>query len=287
MRPTTGRWCDMAVTTYNDQAARFWAEHDIPGWDDAWDDWCYDEAMADPAQRAAARKAIADAQAAAEATERAARSAAVKAHAAAAARKERERQHAAAWATCGVPGRYHACTFDHFKAETELQKAALTACERFPFISEDDGDIRAARNLWLLGPVGRGKTHLACAVLRAQHQAGESVVFTTPRDLVRDLRSHWGERGSAAKEQQTLARYTDCYALVIDDIGTSFGKEAELVQLFEVINERDAHDLHTIITSNLTPRALLDALGERIYSRLRDQALVLRLDGEDHRRPIG
>lgn len=276
----------MAVTTYNEQAARFWAETAIPGWDEAWDDWRYDEALADPAERAAARKAVEDARAAAEATERAARAAAAKALQAEKARKERERQHAAAWTTCGVPGRYHACTFDNFKAETERQRAALEACERFPFLSDGEDDIRAARNLWLLGPVGRGKTHLACAVLRAQHQAGESVVFTTPRDLIRHLRSHWGERGSAAKEQQALARYTDCYALVIDDIGTSFGKEAELVQLFDVINERDAHDLHTIITSNLNPRSLLDALGERIYSRLRDRALVLVLDGDDHRRPV-
>lgn len=276
----------MTATSYDEQTARFWAEHAIPGWDDAWDDWQYDEAMADPVQRAAARKAIDDARAAAEATERKARAAAVKAQQAEKARKERERQHAAAWATCGVPGRYRACTLDSFKAETERQRLALEACARFPFLSDDEADIRSARNLWLLGPVGRGKTHLACAVLREQHQAGESVVFTTPRDLIRDLRSPWGERNSAAKEQQVLARYTDCYALVIDDIGTSFGKEAELVQLFDVINERDAHDLHTIITSNLTPKALLELLGERIFSRLRDRALVLVLDGDDHRQAI-
>lgn len=204
-------------------------------------------------------------------------------------RKEHEarlRAHAATWATCGVPGRYNSCTFDNFKAETELQRAALEACERFPFLGDEEG-AGTARNLWLLGPVGRGKTHLACAVLRAQHRDGESVVFTTPRDMIRDLRSSWGERGSAAKEQEALARYTDCYALVIDDVGTSFGKESELVQLFDVINERDAYDLHTIITSNLSPRQLLEVLGERIFSRLRDRALVLVLDGEDHRQPIG
>lgn len=196
------------------------------------------------------------------------------------------RAHAATWHTVGVPGRYNGCNFENFKAETELQRKALAACKRFPYLSDDEDDIRSARNLWLLGPVGRGKTHLACAVLRAQHQAGLTAVFTTPRDLIRDLRASWGERNSAAKEQQALARYTDCDVLVLDDVGASFGKEAELVQLFDVINERDAHDMRTIITSNLTPKALLDVLGDRIFSRLRDQALVLTLDGDDHRQPL-
>lgn len=203
------------------------------------------------------------------------------------AREEEWRKHAATWHTCGVPGRYNACTFDNFKAETELQRAALAACQRFPYLSDDEDDIRSARNLWLLGDVGRGKTHLACAVLRAQHRDGLDVVFTTPRDLIRDLRASWGERNSAAKEQQALARFTDCDVLVLDDVGTSFGKEAELVQLFDVINERDAHDMRTIITSNLTPQELREVLGERIYSRLRDRALVLVLDGDDHRQPLG
>lgn len=196
------------------------------------------------------------------------------------------RAHAATWSSCGVPGRYNGCTFENFKAETELQQAALAACRRFPYLSDDEDDTRSARNLWLLGPVGRGKTHLACALLRAQHQDGLTAVFSTPRDMIRDLRASWGERNSAAKEQQALARFTDCDVLVLDDIGTSFGKEAELVQLFDVINERDAHDMRTIITSNLSPKRLLEVLGERIFSRLRDQTLVLMLDGDDHRQPL-
>lgn len=265
----------MKRLSYAEKTAMFWAEDTNPGWEEGWDDWHYSAA-----DREATREAFERERVAAEAVARTERSDQLKAKAAAAARKERERQHAVDWLECGVPGRYRTATFEGFKPATELQRAALVACERFPFLSDDEDDIRTARNLWLLGPVGRGKTHLACAVLRAQHQAGESVVFTTPRDLVAEL------RGSTAARKQAMARYTDCYALVIDDVGTSFGGDTELLQLLDIVNERDAYDLHTIVTSNLSPSELREFLGDRIFSRLKDRALILVLDGEDFRKPV-
>lgn len=274
----------MARPTYQDQAASFWSEDPNPGWIEAWDDWCYEKETlhaADFAARAAdARAADAAAKAAALAAKAAALAAAQaerKAQQLVKDRAERERQHAAAWRDSGVPGRYNLCTFDNFKAETEQQREALSICERFPYFFDEDEEYdhdRVARNLWLLGPVGVGKSHLACAVLRNMHASGSTVIFTTTLDLIRDLHGPHG------------GRYTDCDVLVLDDIGASSGSNSELIKLFDVINARDAHDLHTVITSNLDPAELSELLGDRIYSRLRHKAVFAPIDGEDHRQGV-
>src|SRR5262245_36911133 len=90
-------------------------------------------------------------------------------------------------ADANIPRRYQHCTFANFTAYNESLERALEAARRLP---ERFGESRSrelvGRGLFLDGPPGVGKTHLAVAVLRHIVQAwGARGLFYDTRDLLR------------------------------------------------------------------------------------------------------
>jgi DNA replication protein DnaC len=198
---------------------------------------------------------------------------------------EQAAQHAAGLVSrrlsgCGLAGRYTNATLDNFKAETLMQRQVLKACRQFA-----EGDEHASgRGLWLLGPVGTGKTHLLCAM--ARHLQMERCIHArvrTPRAIVSELRACWA-KDAERKEADVLASLTEeLDVLMLDEAGLGFGSESELLQLFEVIDARYSLRLPTCLASNLSAVDLKSALGDRIFDRLREGARVLQLDWASHR----
>ena len=78
-----------------------------------------------------------------------------------------------------------------------------------------------------------------------------------------------------------LGRDTDLLAL--DEVGASFGGEAEQVQLLDVIDLRYRLCRPTFIASNLPLAGIKDAIGERAFDRLREGAKVLQCNWPSHR----
>ncbi len=125
----------------------------------------------------------------------------------------------------------------------------------------------------LVGNAGTGKTVLAAATATALMQKGMSAVTVTAFDLVR--------RALDYHTQFSIENYTDrftpmldCDVLVIDDLGKeNMLKNVTLEYLYAVVNERWLNKKNTIITSNLTPDAILARYGEAITSRLLDKNL--------------
>jgi Cdc6-like AAA superfamily ATPase len=134
------------------------------------------------------------------------------------------------------------------------------------------------RNLVVLGPVGTGKTHLAAAALRAAFDRSLSTAFTPVGEMLDRL--DWRDPASGEFMVGVLAMDR----LVIDDLGSERGNEWTGERLYLVINRRWLDERPTIVTSNLSPRDLKDALSERTYSRLMGGAVVLHLTGDDRRR---
>jgi DNA replication protein DnaC len=152
---------------------------------------------------------------------------------------------------------YREFTFERFQV-TDGNRLAVDQAKRFDVGSE---------NLYLWGPCGVGKTHLAVAILREHSAKGATIEFTTPARLVRRMRMK-----SPEEEQQALDYYVGVNLLVLDDLGmggeTAFARQV----LLEILDRRNYRDRGGLIVTSPYPLNLL-------ATRLNDTALSSRLSG--------
>jgi DNA replication protein DnaC len=180
----------------------------------------------------------------------------------------------------GLVGRYRTATFDNYAAATPEQRTTLQACRRFVQTAQEG----ARGGLMLLGPCGTGKTHLLAAM--ARELALERLVsarLQTPRSIIRRLRATWA-KGTEENEGDVIGDLSDgLQVLLLDEAGIGFGTDAELTQLYDVIDRRYALERPTVVASNLNATALRATLGDRIFDRLREGAQVLVMNWPSHR----
>lgn len=136
-------------------------------------------------------------------------------------------------------------------------------------------------SLLLLGATGTGKTHQAYGAIRALAVTGLRVTWriVSAADLYAGVRPR-----SGVDTEGIFQRYAAAPLLVLDDLGAAKGTEWTEELNYRLINHRYEHELPTLITSNVPPRVLGDALGERVTSRLDEMTTRVVLKGDDRRR---
>lgn len=137
------------------------------------------------------------------------------------------------------------------------------------------------QDLYLWGPCGVGKTHLAMAILRNWFERGATVVFMTQFQLIRKLRMKPPE-----EEQQILDRLVQVDLLALDDIGAGGDTPFARQVLQEILDRRHFQDRRGLI---LTSQHSLPALVRRfnddaIPSRLAGMCTTVTISGTDRRR---
>lgn len=136
-----------------------------------------------------------------------------------------------------------------------------------------------ARNLLVVGDVGVGKTHAVIAAARLANDAGWDVRIHDVTTLLQQMRP--GQEGG----DDLFARALACHALVLDDLGGEKTSDWTVERLYSLINQRWLDQLPVLATSNLDPGALSEALGQRTYDRLRDDAVTAAVTGDSRRGP--
>ena len=156
--------------------------------------------------------------------------------------------------------------YDKFTLAAYDNKQAIESCEGYPDV-----------NLYIWGPAGSGKTHLATAICRGYREA----VVAKPSHIYRKT---WGIK-NGEEVQAVIDKIAAMPLLVIDDLGADKATEAGLSLLYEIIEARDMnYRKGLIITSNLSLAALAEKLGDdRITSRINGMSKVVKVDGKDRR----
>lgn len=141
-------------------------------------------------------------------------------------------------------------------------------------------------NLYLCGPTGSGKSHLAAVAARRSFirigpEWMDRVRTYTPMQISRLMRSC----SDAQIEQKEINNFIGIETLVLEDLGAQKDTEFIVSILYEIINGRYQNSLGgLIVTSNLTLGDLAQKMGDdRIPSRLSQMCAIFNLAEPDHR----
>jgi DNA replication protein DnaC len=184
-------------------------------------------------------------------------------------------------AAAGIPERFRDRTLESYGANCEgtgtAKRFAVDFVERF--------DESRGRGAMLLGNVGTGKTHLACAICRQLlvDKPTRKIMYASVQRAVRRIKETWG-KGSGESEAQAIEALARPDLLILDEVGVQFGSETERSLLFDVLNERYERRRATIFISNHNRDEVAAFLGARVIDRMReDDGALIVFDWESHR----
>lgn len=173
----------------------------------------------------------------------------------------------------GVPAEFRSATLETWRETRESAHALKTARA---FLKADP-----PRDLYLVGPVGTGKTRLACTLLNAWSKRGRTARFEhVPHLLLRLQPSSIDDEGELFHHCETAS------LLVLDDIGAEREKASDFTRrtLLTLYESRSTAGLVTIWTSNKTPAEVGQAMDDpRLMSRLTGRCQVVGMNGKDWR----
>lgn len=146
------------------------------------------------------------------------------------------------------------------------------------------GFIERREDVIFLGPVGVGKSFLACALGHAACRAGHDVRFLRADHLFQSLHQARADYTT----EKALRRLLAPDLLILDDFGLRRLTAEQSSDLYEVILERHRR-ASTIVTSNRTIDewiALFDdpILAQSAFDRLAHNAYQLVMEGESYRK---
>lgn len=143
--------------------------------------------------------------------------------------------------------------------------------------------VERAEGVWLLGPAGVGKTHLAQALGHEAVRRGYDVLYVRASRMLNHLN---GGRADGSYERRLLT-YLRPDVLIVDDFGLKPMRPPAAEDLYEVIDGRYQKS-STIVTTNRAVSEWLElfdqpVLGSAALDRLAHGATQLVITGESYR----
>lgn len=140
-------------------------------------------------------------------------------------------------------------------------------------------------SLFLYGNPGTGKTHQALGIPAAVAQRGYPASYKFLR-VVDYLDKQQNAPFDTKEELYEQAR--DTRLLILDDLLAGTEYKRSLSDLYRLLDARFTDERPTVITCNVSGEALKEAVGDRLFDRLREDADGVKMTGNSRRsfRPV-
>jgi len=138
-------------------------------------------------------------------------------------------------------------------------------------------------NLLLYGSPGLGKTYLCNCIAKDLLDNGVLVMYTTAFKLFKAIEDDRFRNSDPTEPNEFLQTILDVDLLIVDDLGTEFSTILTSAEFFNFINTRLINKKPTIISTNLSPKDLINQYSDRIVSRLLGCYTALKFIGKDIR----
>ena len=172
-------------------------------------------------------------------------------------------------AQAGIPPSHQHCKMSNFNSNT------LDVAPKFGQKTLDQLTAFLTNDEWCLmltGGVGKGKTHLACALLRKLSSMGRDVQMTQVYKILSDLRE---AQTKNQNEDVVIAKYVARDVLCLDDLGSTAPTSHQIDKLYELLDRRSQERKKTIITTNMTFADIEEVFGMRLTRRLTDKVFAV------------
>ena len=153
---------------------------------------------------------------------------------------------------------------------------AKTYAEKFP-------DVKI-KNFVFMGEVGTGKTFLleciASSLLSRQFFVVYATAFNLQNTMIKSLTANAFDR------ELLMSPLLECDLLIVDDLGSEpIIRNVSATSLFSILNEREAKNKATLISTNLSFKDIAERYGDRLFSRIFNQrkTKVICFTGKDLR----
>lgn len=177
----------------------------------------------------------------------------------------------------GITPRFRKCSLSSYvTGDDKAKQRALSICRKYADKFDEHRD--AGRALMLMGEIGTGKTHLACAILQCivRHD-GSTGLIVTAESITQAVTDSFRSNSGPSKTD-LFNELASVDLLVIDEVGMHTakpGKDFTPGLLHEVIDRRYQLIKPTILISNQKPEDLHTFIGPRAADRLRENEGLL------------
>lgn len=176
-----------------------------------------------------------------------------------------------------IPNRY---VGQRFEAKTDEQKAVRLTVKAFIDKIEKKDSWCA---LILYGGVGTGKTLMASEMASAIIEKLDfSVRYCTVKQMISEIQAAYNTEGKS--EEGEILRFVQYQVLILDEIDIKPDTKNAGILLQEVINRRYNEEKPVAIITNQNFDDLSQYVGDRIDSRLRENAFVCAFTWPDFRK---
>ena len=151
--------------------------------------------------------------------------------------------------------------------------------------------LNTEKSLFIFGPTGTGKTHLAVAllvndILETPSDRSINVEFVSMLGLLNRIKATFSKNYTGLDSNEIMQHFCNVKNLYIDDIGVEVPTDFALSSVYQIIDHRWGNELRTVFTSNYDLDSLAEKFDPRISSRIRGMCSgdIIHLGGNDRRK---